>query len=170
MTIDNEPTTVTTAIEVNAPIERAFEVFTAEIGTWWDADKHILDGELAEMEFQPWVGGNIIDRGVDGTECRWARILAYEPPKRVCFSWDINTRWQLEDDPTKTSEVDITFIAQGISRTRVVLTHRHLDRHGEGWQAMRDAVGSGWSLAGFATVAAAGYLESESPSILPSNA
>ena len=72
-------------------VERAFDVFTNRIGTWWDDDKHILAAPLAEMIFEPRVGGHIIDRGTDGSECRWARILAYEPPHRVVFSWDITT-------------------------------------------------------------------------------
>jgi len=154
MTAQTAATSVTTALDVAAPIERAFHVFTAEIGSWWDADKHILDAELAEMEFQPWVGGNIIDRGLDGSECRWARILVYEPPTRVCFSWDINTRWQIEGDPQKTSEVEITFTELAPRRTHVTLTHRHLERHGDGWEAMRDAVGTGWNLTRFAEAAA----------------
>jgi uncharacterized protein YndB with AHSA1/START domain len=143
-TIDD--TTVRTSVEVDAPVARAFHVFTAEIGTWWDEDKHILEAPLAEMVFEPFVGGNIIDRGVDGSECRWARVLAFEPPHRVCFSWDINTRWQIETDPDRTSEVEITFTAVTPERTHVVLTHRHLDRHGDGWESMRDAVGGGWRL------------------------
>ena len=141
-----DATTVRTSVEVDAPIARAFHIFTAEIGTWWDDDQHILEAPLAEMVFEPFVGGNIIDRGTDGSECRWARVLAYEPPHRVCFSWDINTRWQLETDPERTSEVEITFTALTPERTQVELTHRHLDRHGEGWEGMREAVGSGWSL------------------------
>ena len=145
-----DATTVTTSLEVAAPIARAFHVFTAEIGTWWDDDKHLLTAPLAEMVFEPFVGGNIIDRGVDGSECRWARVLAYEPPHRVCFSWDITTRWEIETDPSRTSEVEIAFTELGPERTRVVLTHSHLDRHGEGWQSMRDAVGSGWRLTPFA--------------------
>lgn len=146
-------TSVGTEVEVRTTVDRAFHVFTAEIGTWWDADKHILDAPLAEMVFEPFVGGRIIDRGVDGTECAWGRILAYEPPHRVVFSWDINTRWQVETDPARTSEVEIVFEEVASDRTRVVLTHRHLDRHGEGWEGMRDAVGSGWDLSGFAAAA-----------------
>ena len=46
-----------------------------------------------------------------------------------------------------------TFTADGPGRTQVVLTHRHLDRHGDGWQSMRDAVGSGWDLTRYAEVA-----------------
>ena len=141
-----DATTVSTSVEVDAPIARAFHVFTVEIGTWWDDDKHILDAPLAEMVFEPFVGGNIIDRGTDGSECRWARVLAYEPPRRVCFSWDITTQWQTETDHERASEVEITFTELTPERTQVVLTHRHLDRHGEGWEGMRDAVGSGWTL------------------------
>ncbi len=142
-----EVTSVSTSVEVDAPIARAFHVFTAEIGTWWDDDKHILGAPLAEMVFEPCVGGNIIDRGTDGSECRWARVLAYEPPHRVCFSWDINTSWQIESDPERTSEVEIVFTELTPERSQVVLTHRHLERHGEGWEGMRDAVGGGWTLA-----------------------
>jgi uncharacterized protein YndB with AHSA1/START domain len=145
-----DETTVSVATEVDAPIGRAFHVFTTEIGTWWDADKHILEAPLANMVFEPFVGGNIVDRGVDGSECRWARVLVYDPPHRVCFSWDINTRWQIETNPALTSEVEIAFTELSAGRTRVVLTHRHLDRHGEGWEGMRDAVAGGWSLAPYA--------------------
>jgi uncharacterized protein YndB with AHSA1/START domain len=141
-----EETAVSVSIEVDAPLARAFHVFTVEIGTWWDDDKHVLKGPLAEMVFEPFVGGHIIDRGTDGSECRWARVLAYEPPTRVLFSWDFTTRWEVETDPTRTSEVEITFTEITAERTRVVLTHRHLDRHGEGWEGMRDNVGSGWRL------------------------
>ena len=154
MTTQLHATSVTTAVDVQAPVEHAFRVFTEGIGSWWNPEHHILQAELAEMVFEPHVGGHIIDRGTDGSECRWARVLAYDPPRRVCFSWDINLHWQLEPDPAKTSEVEVTFTAEEPSRTRVVLTHRHLERHGEGWEQMRDAVSSGWSLARFAEVAA----------------
>lgn len=154
MTTGTALTSVTTAVDVDAPIEHAFDVFTTGIGTWWDADKHLLDAPIADMAFEPYVGGHIIDRGTDGSECRWARILGFEPPHLVRFSWDINPRWEIETDPAKASEVEITFTAMGPERTHVVLTHRHLDRHGEGWESMRDAVGSGWSLAHYAVVAA----------------
>ncbi len=156
MTTQLRATSVTTAVDVQAPIERAFRVFTDGIGSWWNPEHHILRAELAEMVFEPYVGGHIIDRGTDGSECRWARVLAYEPPHRVCFSWDISLQWQLESDPAKTSEVEVIFTPQGLARTRVVLTHRHLDRHGKGWESMRDAVRAGWSLARFAEAAGQG--------------
>jgi uncharacterized protein YndB with AHSA1/START domain len=100
------------------------------------------------MVFEPRPGGHVYDRGVDGSECRWARVLVYEPPARVVFSWDISPQWQLESNPERTSEVEIRFVAEAPERTRVELEHRNLDRHGEGWQQVRDAVGSpgGWEL------------------------
>ena len=145
-----DDTSVRTSVDVSVPPSRAFHLFTAEIGAWWDADKHILQAPLAEMEFEPFVGGQIIDRGTDGSECRWAHVLAYDPPHRVVFSWDINLQWQIETDPHRCSEVEISFTALTEGITRVELTHRHLDRHGPGWESMRDAVAGGWSLDGFA--------------------
>ena len=80
MTMQATETSVRTSITVEAPIERAFTVFTEGIGTWWPPEHHILQGELAEMVFEPHEGGHVYDRAVDGSECRWARVLAYEPP------------------------------------------------------------------------------------------
>lgn len=143
-------------VVVEAPIERAFSVFTSRFGDFKPPEHNLLGVPIAETVFEPRVGGHICDRGVDGSECRWARVLAYDPPHRVCFSWDINLRWELETDPEKTSEVEVTFTPAAPGRTHVALTHRHLERHGEGWQSMRDSVGSGWSLARFAEVAGQG--------------
>ncbi len=144
------PVTTTTAqatVTVDAPIELAFQTFTQDIGSWWPPEHHILEGELAEMVFEPRAGGHVYDRGVDGSECRWARVLTYEPPHRLVISWDIDLRWQLETDPERTSEVEVRFTPEGAKRTRVELVHRNLERHGEGWEAMRDAVDSpgGWT-------------------------
>jgi uncharacterized protein YndB with AHSA1/START domain len=153
-TATTEVTEVARTVEVDAPLAHAFHVFTAQIGSWWDKDHHLLEAPLAEMVFEPFFGGNIIDRGTDGSESRWSRVLAYEPPNRVCFSWDISLQWQIETDVSKTSEIEIVFTELSPTRTQVQLTHRHLDRHGEGWQGMRDAVSSGWDLREFAAVAA----------------
>jgi uncharacterized protein YndB with AHSA1/START domain len=148
MTTQTADTAVRSSIVVEAPLERAFSTFTEEIGSWWPPEHHILESELAEMVFEPRQGGHVYDRGVDGSECRWARVLAYEPPQRVVISWDINLQWQIESDPAKASEVEVRFTSEAPERTRVELEHRHLDRHGEGWEGMRDAVGSagGWDV------------------------
>jgi uncharacterized protein YndB with AHSA1/START domain len=135
-------------VVVEAPIDRAFDVFTERFGDFKPKEHNLLGAPIAATVFDPEVGGHITDRGVDGSECRWARILAYEPPDRVVFSWDISPRWQIETDPDRSSEVEVRFTAETPQRTRVELEHRHLDRHGPGWESVRDGVAhdAGWPL------------------------
>ena len=109
-------------------------------------EHNLLGAPITETVFETKVGGHIYDRAEDGSECHWARILAYEPPTRVVFSWDIGPTWQLETDPDNTSEVEVRFTAEAPDRTRVELEHRNLDRHGPGWEGVRDGVDEGWPL------------------------
>jgi uncharacterized protein YndB with AHSA1/START domain len=141
-------TAVRCTIAVEAPIERAFRVFTEEFDRVKPREHNMLGVEIAQTVFEPHVGGRIYDRGVDGSECQWARVLVFDPPNRVVFSWDISPQWQIESDLARASEVEVRFTAESPQRTRVELEHRHLDRHGEGWEGERDAVGSegGWPL------------------------
>jgi uncharacterized protein YndB with AHSA1/START domain len=108
----------------------------------------MLEVDIADSVFEPREGGRVYDRGVDGSECQWARVLAYEPPDRILFTWDISPRWQIEDDLSRASEVEVRFIAESAERTRVELEHRHLDRHGEGWESLSEGVAGdqGWPL------------------------
>lgn len=135
-------------VVVEAPVDRAFSVFTERFGDFKPPEHNLLSSPITETVFEPRVGGHIYDRAEDGSECRWARILAYDPPDRVVFSWDIGPTWQLETDPEKASEVEVRFVAESPARTRVELEHRNIDRHGPGWEAVRDGVAgeAGWPL------------------------
>ena len=135
-------------IVVQAPIEQAFETFTQRFGDFKPPEHNMLAVPIAETVFEPRVGGHILDRGTDGSECRWARVLVYEPPARVVFSWDIGPTWQVETEPANASEVEVRFLAEGPDRTRVELEHRNIDRHGPGWEAVASGVGhdDGWPL------------------------
>ena len=135
-------------IVVRASIDQAFDVFTRQFGDFKPREHNMLAAPIAETVFEPHVGGHIVDRAIDGSECRWARVLVYEPPERVVFSWDIGPTWQVESDPENASEVEVRFIAEAPDRTRVELEHRNLDRHGPGWPSVRDGVGheAGWLL------------------------
>ena len=93
-------------------------------------EHNLLGAPIAETVFEPRVGGGIVDRATDGSECRWARILAFDPPDRVVFSWDISPRWTIETDHAQTSEVEVRFTSEPDGRTRVDLEHRHFERHG----------------------------------------
>ena len=141
-------TSVKKSILVEAPIERAFEVFTRKFGSFKPVEHNLLAVKIAETVFEPRVGGYLYDRGIDGSECRWARVLAYEPPHRVLLSWNISPRWQIETDPDKASEWEVRFTAETPQRTRVEIEHRKLERHGEGWEGVRDGVAGdqGWPL------------------------
>jgi uncharacterized protein YndB with AHSA1/START domain len=127
-----EAVTVRRQIVVDAPIERAFMVFTERFGDFKPPEHNMLGAPIAETVFEPRVGGSIVDRAADGSECRWARILAFDPPDRVMFTWDISPR----------------LYAESPTRTRVELEHRHIDRHGPGWEASTEGVDGpqGWPL------------------------
>ena len=148
MTTQGQAATVRQEIAVEAPVDRAFRVFTEQMDKIKPREHNMLGVDIAETVFEPRAGGRIYDRGTDGSECEWASVIAYEPPDRVVFSWNISPYWQIEADPGKRSEVEIRFIAEDDQRTRVALEHRHLDRHGEGWEGARDGVAApdGWGL------------------------
>ena len=145
---DTTTTIVRRHVLVKAPISEAFKVFTERFGDFKPREHNLLKAAIAETVFEPRVGGNIYDLGVDGSECRWARILVFDPPDRVVFSWDISPRWQIETNPDLTSEVEVRFFAETSGCTRVELEHRNLHRHGVGWESVRDGVDNegGWPL------------------------
>jgi len=135
-------------IVVPAPQAKAFEVFTGRFNEIKPREHTLLSSPIAETVFERRVGGRIYDRGEDGSEFSWARVLVYEPPDRVVFTWDIGVQWTLEQDLANTSEVEVRFIAESPERTRVELEHRHLDRHGPGWESLNESLGNdqGWPL------------------------
>ncbi len=146
MTQATPETTVRKTITVVAPIDVAYRVFTERFGDFKPREHNIMPVPIEDTVFEARVGGYIYDRGADGTVCRWARVVELDAPNRVVFTWDIGPTWQVEQDKSKTSEVEVRFTAESDGRTRVDLEHRHLDRHGTGWEAVADGVGhdAGW--------------------------
>ena len=142
------PTVIRRSVVVATSQASAFDAFTRRFGDFKPREHNMMSQPIIETEFEPRVGGHIVDRAADGSECRWARILAFDPPGRVVFSWDISPRWALEDDLGNTSEVEVRFVPEGVGQTRVELEHRHLDRHGSDWKALRDGIegDGGWPL------------------------
>lgn len=146
MTSSAEP--IQKSVVVNAAVERAFALFIGRFDAIKPREHNLLSVPIAETIFEPYVGGRIYDVGADGSRCEWARVLVYEPPSRLVFSWDIGPTWQLESDLAKTSEVEVRFVAESADRTRVELEHRHLERHGTDWRAVAEGVDgdAGWPL------------------------
>jgi uncharacterized protein YndB with AHSA1/START domain len=148
-------TVVLRSVTVEAPIERAFHVFTARYGTWCPRDHHLGAADLEDVVLEPQVGGRWYERGVDGAECDWGRVLAWDPPHHLAVTWQINvldgpgTPWRYDPDPDRASRVDVRFVAEGPTTTRVELEHSQLDRHGTYWESISTGVADpqGWEMA-----------------------
>jgi uncharacterized protein YndB with AHSA1/START domain len=150
-------TSVKKSVLVRAPLAHVFKVFTERLDTWWPRSHHIGKVEPYTAILEPREGGRWFERGADGSECDWGKVLVYSPPTRVAFSWHLGMDYAYDPDPSKASRVDVTFTDEA-GATRVELVHSQLDRHGAGWEKLRDSVGSsgGWNgiMDAFATAAA----------------
>jgi uncharacterized protein YndB with AHSA1/START domain len=146
MTVESDGS-VRHEVVVDLSREEAFWAF-ADLDRIKPREHNLLAVPIEETVLEQRVGGGVYDRGVDGSVCRWGRVLAFEPPSTIAFSWDIGPDWQVTSDLERTSEVEVTFVAESERRTRVTLVHRHLDRHGAGWESMRAGVDApeGWPL------------------------
>lgn len=135
------------SITVNAPIDKAFRVFTEGFNTWWPREYHIGSADPAEAVIEGRVGGRWYERGVDGSECDWGRVLVYDPPQYIVMSWHINGEWQYDPDESRASTVEVRFTDVGDGRTRVDFEHRDIDNHGEGAAGIHKSVtgDGGWS-------------------------
>ena len=138
------PAPVRKSVRVNAPPQRAFEVFTAGIGRWWPKSHHICKSDLDTHVIEPRAGGRWYERGVDGVECDVGKVLVWDPPSRLVLAWQLTPGWTY--DPELITEVEVQFIADGVNATRVELEHRNLERMGERAEAMRQQIDSpnGW--------------------------
>jgi len=135
-------------LHVEVPVERAFRVFTKRMGSWWPASHHIGNVPFKDILIDKKAGGRWYEINAEGAECIWGTVLEWEPPRKVVLSWHLQPDWSFSPDLARASEVALEFIAEGPESTRVEFEHRHLERHGEGWQKMREQVGSegGWPM------------------------
>jgi uncharacterized protein YndB with AHSA1/START domain len=139
-------TDVRVEVTVEAPIERAFDVFTRRVDTWWPRMYHLGQAERVDLVIEPRAGGRWYERGADGKEAEWGKVLVWEPPHHLVLAWQISARYATEPDPERASRVDVQFAADSPARTTVTLVHSQLERHGEGWQSLREGVANegGW--------------------------
>jgi uncharacterized protein YndB with AHSA1/START domain len=92
------------------------------------------------------LGGRWYGISEDGSECNIGRVLVWEPPTRLVLSWQLTAEWKF--DPNFLTEIEVTFTAEGIKKTKVVLEHRKLDAYGPAAPAIREMIGAdtGWGL------------------------
>ena len=132
-------------LHVGVPIEHAFRMLTEKMGIWWPANHHIGQVPFAEIVVEPHGGGRWLERGEKGEECQWGTVLVWDPPQQVVFSWQLQADWKFSPDMSRASEVAFSFFAEGPEMTRLEFEHRHIERHGEGWEKIRKGVEGGWA-------------------------
>jgi len=124
------------SITVNAPVAHVFRTFTARQNDWWPRAHHIGKCERFTAIVEPRTGGRWFERGDDGSECDWGRVLVWEEPHRIVLSWQLDAEWRY--DPDLHTEVEVRFVPESRQRTRVELEHRGLEHFGDKAAAMRD--------------------------------
>ena len=145
-TNDVSDASIRKSLIVKAGVERAFRVFTDDIDSWWPRTHHIGKSPMKRIIIEPKTRGRCYTEQVDGTECDWGTVLAWEPPHRLVFAWQITGNWQFEPDIAKSSEVEVRFTPVSKGTTRIDLEHRYFARQTSGADAMRTAVEAptGW--------------------------
>jgi uncharacterized protein YndB with AHSA1/START domain len=131
------------AIRIAVPQAHAFEVFTARFGNWWPRTHHIGGADMQDVVIEPRLNGRWYEKGVDGGECDWGKVLVWEPPSRLVLSWHFNSQFKI--DPGVKSEIDVRFIAEGKDATRVELEHRLEAADAEAIRASVDSP-RGWDM------------------------
>jgi uncharacterized protein YndB with AHSA1/START domain len=143
MNLHVQPAPVRKSIFVNAPPERAFDIFANGIGRWWPKSHKIGAADLDRPVIEPRTGGRWYELDVDGSECEIGKVAAWEPPSRLLLIWQLTPEFTF--DPDLVTEVEVTFAPEG-EGTRVDLEHRHIERMGDKADAMRESVSGpgGW--------------------------
>ena len=141
-------TAVRKTITVEASQERAFAVFTEGMSTWWLRESHHIGEQVPEaVIIEPRAGGRWFERAPDGAECDWGRVVGWEPPARVLLAWHLGPDFRYDPDPAKSTAIEVVFVAEGPTTTRLELVHAGFEVHGEEAAEMRASIDSpqGWS-------------------------
>lgn len=133
-------------VTVNGSAEKAFRVFTERCNDWWPSDYKLGETDRKEIIMEPHVGGRWYERDADGVECEWGRVLAWAPPHHLVISWQIGVGFVPNQNPKLASRVEIRFIEDRPNKTTIKLIHSQFEKHGKGWETMRDSIAGdgGW--------------------------
>ena len=129
-------------LTVEAPQERAFRVFTENMGAWWPKEHHIGESPMKQCVVEPNVNGRWYELGEDGSTCDWGRVLAWDPPRRILLAWQLGPDFRY--DPALVTEVEVTFTLLGPRSTRVDFEHRNIERFGDAAERLRRDMDTGW--------------------------
>jgi hypothetical protein len=124
--------------------EHAFRVFTERMGSWWPATHHLGNVPFKDILIEPRAGGRWYEISVRGETGAWGHVLAWDPPRELALSWHLDAKFEYVAALDRASRLEIRFFKQGADQTRVEFAHRHIERHGEGYQGLRDQLDNGW--------------------------
>jgi uncharacterized protein YndB with AHSA1/START domain len=133
-------------VTVTIEPELAFDLFTAQMGTWWPVESYSRavsefereDVEVAELVFQARMGGSILERMSDGRVMPWAEVIAWQPPHRVLLSWRPHSA------PEPPTEVEVTFAARA-GGALVLVEHGGWERLSESFrEGLYEIYARGW--------------------------
>jgi len=144
--VSGPPELVVVEETVDAPVDRAFEVFVDRLSSWWPREYTWAKDNLAEIGIEPKYEGKCYERSKDGSESLWGTVLTVARPEHIVFAWQINADRSAEPNVALASRVDVRFSPAGDDKTSIVLVHRDFPRHGAGWQKYRSNMAgkSGW--------------------------
>ncbi|SEC92266.1 Uncharacterized conserved protein YndB, AHSA1/START domain [Rhizobiales bacterium GAS188] len=132
------------SVRVAANRDRAFELFTGF--EWWPKSYSILEtrspqtGVVLELS----KGGRWFERGEDGSEADWGKLLVVEKPSRLVLTWQLGADYRYH--PEHATEVEVNFVPDGTKAVTLTLEHRHFERFGAAAEAVRASVDGpqGW--------------------------
>ena len=127
------------SFEVDCPVERAFDIWTARIAQWWPKDHTVSADDDLIVVLEGRAGGRIFERQRSGVEHDWGEVTAWEPPTRLGYTWHLNR------DRSDATDVEIRFIAHGQAATTVEIEHRGWERLGADGESWRDRNRGGWA-------------------------
>ncbi len=135
-------TPIVRGVEVKVSPAKAFELFARRMGEWWPGGKTVAKNPAVAVIVESHADGRWYEVDADGTETRWGKVLAWEPPGRLLLGWQLNSQWTY--DPEFLTEVELTFAPLPSGGTRVTLEHRNLERFGVDAEARRASLDGGW--------------------------
>ena len=131
----SESNTIKLEFTVPIPADIAFDLFTKELHSWWPKEYTWAGDVLGSIEIEPGVNGRCFERGPHNFECDWGRVLIWDPPKKIAFTWQISPNRVPEPNPDKVSEIDVLFEKEAADETLVTFIHRNFEKHGEDSEA-----------------------------------
>ena len=138
MTHHDSKNVVTKSIIVKRDAVGAFRVWTEQIKVWWPAGHSISGDPRTQVFIESKVGGRFYERASDGAEYDWGRVIIWEPPHYLAYTWYLGSGRKI---PTR---VDVNFVSIDSNQTRVEIEHRGPELIGELWWRNKSRYNLAW--------------------------